>query len=144
LLEALAMELADSVVLLLKALQTAHERVGDLEVAIVCLVLGVRLVVIEGSLHLLDGLQQAMRFLGDIVLLTAGIISKSIANVEGPTHFVTWRSWLCSVSDKAEKSSASRESRSWLGTPMSSKRPWSWPMMVVTCCARYEVSILDW
>jgi hypothetical protein len=38
--------------------------------------------------------------------------------------------------------SASRESRSWLGTPMSSNRPCSWPMMVVTCWARYEVSMV--
>lgn len=69
---------------------------------------------------------------------------------------VTRRTWLCSASDRAEKScegkcqdevqggqrrerehtSDSLVSRSWLGTPISSKSPCSWPMMVLTCWAR--------
>jgi hypothetical protein len=89
LLKALAMELVDNVVLLLQALQTTHQRVGDLEITIFCFIVGVRLVVIEGSFHLLDSLHQAMRLLGHIVLLTAGIVSNNMASVEGPTHFVT-------------------------------------------------------
>lgn len=38
--------------------------------------------------------------------------------------------------------SDSLESRSWLGTPISSKKPCSRSMMVVTCWERYEVSMM--
>lgn len=67
LLEALLVLPGDCVILLLERLEAARQRIGDLW--LVVLVLGARLVVVQGSLHLLDRLDQALCLLGHLVLL---------------------------------------------------------------------------
>jgi hypothetical protein len=67
LFEALVVLLGDSVVLLLQRLQTARQRVCDL--CVVVLETGAILAVVHGVLHLLDGLDQALRLFCHLVLL---------------------------------------------------------------------------
>jgi hypothetical protein len=124
------MDLADSGMLLRKELQAWLERVGHFELVIKALVC---ILAVEADLHLLDGGDEGLGLLSQFMFLTADV-SDDDKPVE--THLVTSRSWLWSVSDRAAKSSDSLESRSWLGTPISSNSSCSLLMMVETCFSR--------
>jgi hypothetical protein len=68
LLESFAMKLADHIVLLLQALQAPIEGIGDFQARVIQFVS--IFVIFQGSLHLLDRLDNLVCFFSQIVLLT--------------------------------------------------------------------------
>lgn len=135
LLEAFAVELADGAVLFLELLQAAGQRVRQLE-AVVALVVWVGLVVVQRSLHLANGPNQPLGLLGHLVLLVGRLLELAVERLGQRREELGALAAMAGGCSRRALTSASRESRSWLGTPISSNRPCSWPMMVVTCWAR--------
>lgn len=70
-LEALSVEFADLEVLVLENLQTPCQRIGDLELFTLGLVLVLGLVVIEGSFHLFDGGYDGFGLTDHVILLSS-------------------------------------------------------------------------
>jgi hypothetical protein len=71
LLEALAVELGDYIVLFFQALDTTRERDCDFERVIVNWVIIVWFMVFQGHIHLPNGFDDPMRLFGQFILLTA-------------------------------------------------------------------------
>jgi hypothetical protein len=122
LLEALAVEFADGAVLFLQLLQAARQRVRQLE-AVVALVVGIGLVVVERNLHLANRPDQALGLLGHLVLLVGRLLELVVERLRQRREELHALAASAGSGKNVTRTSASRESRSWLATPISSYRP---------------------
>lgn len=119
--------------LLLQDLQAARQWVCDLQILILGFVFAMCLVNIERSFHLLDGIDNSLGLVGHVVLFgldESHLVMQSFGECREQLMAISRMKTLALI---LGPTSDSRVSRSWLGTPISSKRPWSCPMIVDTC-----------
>ena len=141
------------VVFLFERFQTPSKRRCNFQFVVTQLIAVIRSAIFKRCLHLFYGLDDSIRLLGELTLLTIAGQQPYRCDVAF-TYAVTNRSWLCRVSERAVKSytinqisgsnvsrvksptSVSLDSLSCCGTPISSNSPCNCPMIVVTCVER--------